>query len=82
MMFVSDYHHFGDTFGEDFVMLIFVASKSALCLQGDNQLMTTLTGPGVVFIQSMPFPRLSQRIARFPFYILFISIYDLSNHFI
>ncbi|KAG6529878.1 hypothetical protein ZIOFF_012093 [Zingiber officinale] len=31
---------------------------------GDNQLMTTLTGPGVVFIQSMPFPRLSQRIAR------------------
>ncbi|WOL10878.1 hypothetical protein Cni_G19637 [Canna indica] len=31
---------------------------------GDNQLMATLSGPGVVFIQSLPFPRLSQRIAR------------------
>ncbi|XP_010932760.1 uncharacterized protein [Elaeis guineensis] len=31
---------------------------------GDNQLMATLTGPGVVFIQSLPFHRLSQRIAR------------------
>ncbi|KAJ6826853.1 uncharacterized protein M6B38_369445 [Iris pallida] len=27
---------------------------------GDNQLMTSLTGPGVVFIQSLPFHRLSQ----------------------
>ncbi|THU62548.1 hypothetical protein C4D60_Mb01t06290 [Musa balbisiana] len=31
---------------------------------GDNQLMATLSGPGVVFIQSLPFRRLSQRIAR------------------
>ncbi|XP_020097148.1 uncharacterized protein LOC109716225 [Ananas comosus] len=31
---------------------------------GDNQLTATLTGPGVVFIQSLPFQRLSQRIAR------------------
>ncbi|KAJ3673285.1 hypothetical protein LUZ60_006659 [Juncus effusus] len=31
---------------------------------GDNQIMGTLTGPGVVFIQSLPFNRLSQRIAR------------------
>ncbi|WOL03120.1 hypothetical protein Cni_G11840 [Canna indica] len=30
----------------------------------DNQLMATLSGPGVVFIQSLPFHRLSQRIAR------------------
>nr|XP_009393029.1 PREDICTED: uncharacterized protein LOC103978819 isoform X2 [Musa acuminata subsp. malaccensis] len=32
--------------------------------RGDNQLMATLSGPGVVFIQSLPFRRLSQRIAR------------------
>ncbi|XP_064995742.1 uncharacterized protein LOC135631784 isoform X1 [Musa acuminata AAA Group] len=31
---------------------------------GDNELMATLSGPGVVFIQSLPFRRLSQRIAR------------------
>ncbi|XP_008797349.2 uncharacterized protein LOC103712572 [Phoenix dactylifera] len=31
---------------------------------GDNQLTAILTGPGVVFIQSLPFHRLSQRIAR------------------
>ncbi|VVB08245.1 unnamed protein product [Arabis nemorensis] len=31
---------------------------------GDNVVMATLTGPGVVFIQSLPFHRLSQRIAR------------------
>ncbi|KAK1644126.1 hypothetical protein QYE76_061931 [Lolium multiflorum] len=30
---------------------------------GDNQLRASLTGPGVVFIQSLPFNRLSQRIA-------------------
>ncbi|KAG8062576.1 hypothetical protein GUJ93_ZPchr0003g17069 [Zizania palustris] len=30
---------------------------------GDNQLTASLTGPGVVFIQSLPFHRLSQRIA-------------------
>lgn len=30
---------------------------------GDNQLTASLTGPGVVFIQSLPFTRLSQRIA-------------------
>lgn len=38
-------------------------------LQGDNQLMATLSGPGVVFIQSLPFPRLSQRIARFALWL-------------
>uniref|UniRef100_A0A1D1Z6W2 Uncharacterized protein M6_Spy0233 n=1 Tax=Anthurium amnicola TaxID=1678845 RepID=A0A1D1Z6W2_9ARAE len=31
---------------------------------GDNQLLASLTGPGIVFIQSLPFYRLSQRIAR------------------
>ncbi|CAN6988072.1 unnamed protein product, partial [Brassica rapa subsp. trilocularis] len=31
---------------------------------GDNVLTATLTGPGIVFIQSLPFHRLSQRIAR------------------
>ncbi|KAG2264646.1 hypothetical protein Bca52824_071725 [Brassica carinata] len=32
--------------------------------EGDNVVMATLTGPGIVFIQSLPFHRLSQRIAR------------------
>ncbi|KAK8936643.1 hypothetical protein KSP39_PZI012272 [Platanthera zijinensis] len=31
---------------------------------GDHQLTVSLTGPGIVFIQSLPFHRLSQRIAR------------------
>ncbi|KAL3499621.1 hypothetical protein ACH5RR_038714 [Cinchona calisaya] len=31
---------------------------------GDNLVTALLTGPGIVFIQSMPFHRLSQRIAR------------------
>ncbi|XP_078430913.1 uncharacterized protein LOC144702757 [Wolffia australiana] len=31
---------------------------------GDNQAVACLTGPGIVFIQSLPFHRLSQRIAR------------------
>ncbi|KAK9265833.1 hypothetical protein L1049_027278 [Liquidambar formosana] len=31
---------------------------------GDNQVTATLTGPGIVFLQSLPFNRLSQRIAR------------------
>ncbi|KAJ0242677.1 Altered inheritance of mitochondria protein 24 [Hirschfeldia incana] len=31
---------------------------------GDNLATATLTGPGIVFIQSLPFHRLSQRIAR------------------
>ncbi|XP_010481333.1 PREDICTED: uncharacterized protein LOC104760152 [Camelina sativa] len=31
---------------------------------GDNVVMATLTGPGIVFIQSLPFHRLSQLIAR------------------
>ncbi|GAA0169916.1 hypothetical protein LIER_24295 [Lithospermum erythrorhizon] len=30
----------------------------------DNVVSAVLTGPGIVFIQSMPFHRLSQRIAR------------------
>jgi len=33
-------------------------------LQGDNAVTAVLTGPGIVFIQSLPFPRFSQRIAR------------------
>jgi hypothetical protein len=32
---------------------------------GDNQLTASLTIPGVVFIQSLPFHKLSQRIARY-----------------
>lgn len=32
--------------------------------KGDNVVMATLKGPGIVFIQSLPFHRLSQRIAR------------------
>ncbi|KAM0030292.1 putative mitochondrial biogenesis protein AIM24 [Helianthus debilis subsp. tardiflorus] len=31
---------------------------------GENLVTAMLTGPGIVFIQSMPFPRFSQRIAR------------------
>ncbi|XP_073283688.1 uncharacterized protein [Primulina huaijiensis] len=31
---------------------------------GDNLVTAVLTGPGIVFIQSMPFHRLSQRVAR------------------
>ncbi|KAJ0826105.1 putative mitochondrial biogenesis protein AIM24 [Helianthus annuus] len=31
---------------------------------GDNLVTAMVTGPGIVFIQSLPFPRLSQRIAR------------------
>ncbi|OIW21281.1 hypothetical protein TanjilG_31396 [Lupinus angustifolius] len=31
---------------------------------GDNAVTALLTGPGIVFIQSLPFNRLSQRIAR------------------
>ncbi|KAJ4831592.1 hypothetical protein Tsubulata_015276 [Turnera subulata] len=31
---------------------------------GDNLITATLTGPGIVFIQSLPFQRFSQRIAR------------------
>ncbi|KAM7494062.1 hypothetical protein LguiB_028671 [Lonicera macranthoides] len=31
---------------------------------GENLITAVLTGPGIVFIQSMPFQRLSQRIAR------------------
>ncbi|XP_076896541.1 uncharacterized protein LOC143549536 [Bidens hawaiensis] len=31
---------------------------------GDNLVSAMVTGPGIVFIQSLPFPRLSQRIAR------------------
>ncbi|KAF2299087.1 hypothetical protein GH714_030502 [Hevea brasiliensis] len=31
---------------------------------GDNLVTATLTGPGIVFIQSLPFQRFSQRIAR------------------
>ncbi|CAL0312309.1 unnamed protein product [Lupinus luteus] len=35
-----------------------------LKLQGDNTVTALLTGPGIVFIQSLPFNRLSHRIAR------------------
>ncbi|KAJ0798337.1 putative mitochondrial biogenesis protein AIM24 [Helianthus annuus] len=33
-------------------------------VEGENLVTAMLTGPGIVFIQSMPFPRFSQRIAR------------------
>ncbi|KAM0944106.1 putative mitochondrial biogenesis protein AIM24 [Dioscorea sansibarensis] len=32
--------------------------------ESQNQLTAVLTGPGIIFVQSLPFPRLSQRIAR------------------
>lgn len=35
-----------------------------LKMQGENLVTAVLTGPGIVFIQSLPFHRLSQRIAR------------------
>ncbi|KAJ8774301.1 hypothetical protein K2173_011104 [Erythroxylum novogranatense] len=34
---------------------------------GDNLVTATLTGPGIVFIQSLPFQRFSQRIASFAY---------------
>ncbi|KAM3260234.1 hypothetical protein ACQJBY_051478 [Aegilops geniculata] len=37
--------------------------RAVLVFGGVNQLKASLTGPGVVFIQSLPFNRLSQRIA-------------------
>jgi uncharacterized protein (AIM24 family) len=43
---------------------LFPCSENYHFMQGDNQLRASLTGPGVVFIQSLPFNRLSQRIAR------------------
>lgn len=35
-----------------------------ILMQGENQVTAVLTGPGIVFIQSLPFYRLSQRVAR------------------
>lgn len=43
---------------------LFPCAEDHHLMQGDNQLTASLTGPGVVFIQSLPFTRLSQRIAR------------------
>ncbi|CAA7032386.1 unnamed protein product [Microthlaspi erraticum] len=40
------------------------ASVRRAVFGGDNVVTATLTGPGIVFIQSLPFHRLSQRIAR------------------
>uniref|UniRef100_A0A1J3GVU2 Uncharacterized protein n=1 Tax=Noccaea caerulescens TaxID=107243 RepID=A0A1J3GVU2_NOCCA len=40
------------------------ASVRRAVFGGDNVLTATLTGPGIVFIQSLPFHRFSQRIAR------------------
>ncbi|KAG6780659.1 hypothetical protein POTOM_013526 [Populus tomentosa] len=40
------------------------ADKVFSCLGGDNLVTATLTGPGIVFIQSLPFQLFSQRIAR------------------
>ena len=53
-----------------------------ILMQGDNQLTASLTGPGVVFIQSLPFHRLSQRIARYDkaMYLLHCSYLPLSVH--
>lgn len=33
--------------------------------QGENHMTVSLTGPGVIFIQSLPFYRLSKHIARY-----------------
>ncbi|XP_010277085.1 PREDICTED: uncharacterized protein LOC104611627 isoform X2 [Nelumbo nucifera] len=41
-----------------------VAGGSVIILQGENLVTAVLTGPGIVFLQSLPFCRLSQRIAR------------------
>uniref|UniRef100_A0A1J3DQU6 Uncharacterized protein n=1 Tax=Noccaea caerulescens TaxID=107243 RepID=A0A1J3DQU6_NOCCA len=40
------------------------ASVRRAVFGGDNVVTATLTGPGIVFIQSLPFHRFSQRIAR------------------
>lgn len=47
-------------------LLSFVYDSELLfaVLQGETQLTAALTGPGIVFIQSLPFHRLSQRISR------------------
>ncbi|MFS8032391.1 putative tryptophan RNA-binding attenuator protein-like domain superfamily [Helianthus anomalus] len=44
--------------------MIFVFFNCWWFTQGDNLVTAMVTGPGIVFIQSLPFPRLSQRIAR------------------
>lgn len=45
--------------------LVFLKGGIYNQLQGDNLVTAVLTGPGIVFIQSLPFHRLSQRIARY-----------------
>ncbi|CAK9177612.1 unnamed protein product [Ilex paraguariensis] len=45
------------------INLLFFPSFHAF-FSGDNLMTAVLTGPGIVFIQSMAFHRLSQRIAR------------------
>ncbi|OEL34739.1 hypothetical protein BAE44_0004249 [Dichanthelium oligosanthes] len=49
--------------GQGMAFLVGGGSAMQIGPDGDNQLTASLTGPGVVFIQSLPFPRLSQRIA-------------------
>ncbi|CAN1333666.1 hypothetical protein LINPERPRIM_LOCUS36115 [Linum perenne] len=46
------------------VLTVDVSCIAALNSTGDNLVTATLTGPGIVFIQSLPFQRFSQRIAR------------------
>jgi uncharacterized protein (AIM24 family) len=43
----------------------FTCTEMCHLMHGDNQLTASLTGPGVVFIQSLPFHKLSQRIATY-----------------
>ncbi|CAI0418049.1 unnamed protein product [Linum tenue] len=46
------------------VLTVDVSCIAAVNSTGDNMVTATLTGPGIVFIQSLPFQRFSQRIAR------------------
>ncbi|KAF8380527.1 hypothetical protein HHK36_028014 [Tetracentron sinense] len=45
---------------------------------GDNPVTATLTGPGIVFFQSLPFSRFSQRIARY--FVCFALLFFFPNH--
>lgn len=64
------------------LMVVMVESSSyfLVVLQGENVVTAALTGPGIVFMQSMPFHRLSQRIARWCIVILHkVSVFVSSS---
>ncbi|EPS69710.1 hypothetical protein M569_05054 [Genlisea aurea] len=46
------------------VQIKYNSSMRRVVFGGDNLVTAVITGPGIVFIQSLPFHRLSQRIAR------------------